>query len=183
VYVNHCHFFSLAPDDLKSANAEFRKLVSLLTRVTLFADVFSSYAYAQSRSTLSLVSGLLSEEASSVVSDLGALHRACIWENIVLKSTLVQNGLLPSRLDKSSSADNGSSVSQTADLLNESGTLAAVPGLEQAAQDQKPKDPSNKETPQQRNAKALKHISTDIPTSLTPFFQGTVFVRSCFVLV
>jgi E3 ubiquitin-protein ligase HUWE1 len=152
--------------------------VSLLTRATLLADVFSSYAH--NRSMPNLVSGLLSEEASGVISDLGALHRACIWENIVLKSTLVKNGLLPSRVDKSSSPENGG---QTADLLKESGTLAAIPGLEHAAQDQKPKDLLNKETGRQSNAKALKHISTEIPTSLTPFFQGMVFADLLFLFV
>jgi len=175
-------FHPLAPEQLAEANAEFRKLIALFTRVTLLADLFSAYTHG--RSALNLLPNLTGSDGASVLADLGALHRACIWENITLKADLTKRGLLPGRTvdmtttsstsdsPTATQADNNATNAQTAELLGETGTIAAVPGLEQLAQEQKGKEETKKESPAQRNAKALKHIVAEIPTALTPFFQG-----------
>ncbi|KIJ39919.1 hypothetical protein M422DRAFT_257242 [Sphaerobolus stellatus SS14] len=171
------------PEQLESANDEFRKLVSLYTRVTLLADVFSTYTHG--RSALSLVPGLSSPEAAGILANLGSLHRACIWENIVLKGEFTKQGLLPRPpVPTDINNNNAATNAQTAELLNESGTIAAMPGLEQVAQEQQKntnKETPKTETPAQKNAKALKHLVAEIPTtSLTPFFQCVVKLPSMY---
>jgi E3 ubiquitin-protein ligase HUWE1 len=152
----------------------FRKLTALHTRVTLLADIFSSATHVHGRSALSLLPGLVGSEATGVLADLGALHRACIWENIVLKGALTARGLSPGRNAQTSSLEAMHSTAQANAnaVLNGPDAISAIQELENSLEEQKPNETTKKESPQERNAKALKHIATQIPTSLTPFFQG-----------
>lgn len=161
---------------LVEANVKFRKLVALHTRVTLLADIFSSASHAHGRSALSLLSGLTGADAANVLPDLGALHRACIWENIVLKGALSIRGV-DVGLSQNSPGEGSSPTAPTAELQTEDNAPSVI------AESDGPEEPKAKEVkkdgPKEQNAKALKHIATQIPTSLTPFFQGA-FSRSVF---
>lgn len=159
-----------AEEELVGANVKFRKLIALHTRVTLLADIFSSATYTHGRSFLSLLSGLTSPDASNVLPDLGSLHRTCIWENIVLKSALSAQGVNVSR-GHSSTSEAVSPTAQTAELQSEVNVASVLP-VSERLEDSKAKEATKKEGSKERNAKALKHIATQIPTSLTPFFQG-----------
>lgn len=169
-YSLHVDHVCQAEEQLLDANLKFRKLIALHTRVTLLADMFSSVTYTHGRSSLSMLSGLT--DASDILPDLGALHRACIWENIVLKSALSARGVSISRTNQGFSSDGISMPSQAADLSNEADMGPSLPESEQCLEEAKSKEGVKKDGPQERNAKALKHIATQIPTSLTPFFQG-----------
>lgn len=161
-----------AEEQLLDANLKFRKLIALHTRVTLLADVFSSATYTHGRSSLSLLSGLTGSDASDILPDIGALHRACIWENIVLKSALSARGVTISRNNPGSSSEGLSLPGQGPDFSNETDVRSALPESEHSLEEAKRKGDQRKDGPRERNAKALKHIATQIPTSLTPFFQG-----------
>jgi E3 ubiquitin-protein ligase HUWE1 len=160
-----------ADEQLLEGNLKFRKLIALHTRVTLMADIFSSSTYTHGRSSLSLLSGLTGSDASDILPDIGALHRACIWENIVLKSALSARGVNISR-SAGVASDGISLAGQATDVSNEAEVGSALPESEQSLGEGKSKEGVKKDGPQERNAKALKHIATQIPTSLTPFFQG-----------
>ncbi|KAF8491672.1 hypothetical protein JB92DRAFT_2835584 [Gautieria morchelliformis] len=159
------HLEFSADEQLLEGNLKFRKLIALHTRVTLMADIFSSSTYTHGRASLSLLSGLTGTDASDILPDIGALHRACIWENIVLKSALSARGVNVSR-------SNPGVPQMATDLSNEVEVGSALPESEQSLDEGKSKEGVKKDGPWERTAKALKHIATQIPTSLTPFFQG-----------
>jgi E3 ubiquitin-protein ligase HUWE1 len=163
-----------AEEQLLEANIRFRKLIALHTRVTLLADIFSSATYTHGRSSLSFLSGLTGSDASDILPDIGALHRACIWENIVLKSALSARGVTISRNSNSQGppSEGISLPGQASDLSNEADVGSALPESDLSPDEAKSTEGAKKDGPQERNAKALKHIATQIPTSLTPFFQG-----------
>ncbi|KAF8525043.1 hypothetical protein BU17DRAFT_41797 [Hysterangium stoloniferum] len=167
-------------EELLEANAKFRKLTALHTRVTLLADIFSSAAHVHGRSALSLLPGLVGPEATGVLADLGGLHRACIWENIVLKGALAARGLSPGRNGQIPASEATPSTAQASTVVNGPDVISAVQELESLSEEPKAKETAKKEGPQERNAKALKHIATQIPTSLTPFFQAVVKMPSLY---
>ncbi|KAF8493127.1 hypothetical protein JB92DRAFT_3235048 [Gautieria morchelliformis] len=166
------HLEFSADEQLLEGNLKFRKLIALHTRVTLMADIFSSSTYMHGRASLSLLSGLTGTDASDILPDIGALHRACIWENIVLKSALSARGVNVSHSNPGVPSDGISLAGQATDLSNEVEVGSALPESEQSLDEGKSKEGVKKDGPRERTAKALKHIATQIPTSLTPFFQG-----------
>ncbi|KAF8532676.1 hypothetical protein JB92DRAFT_2824294 [Gautieria morchelliformis] len=167
-----CYVDISTDEQLLEGNLKFRKLIALHTRVTLMADIFSSSTYTHGRASLSLLSGLTGTDASDILPDIGALHRACIWENIVLKSALSARGVNVSRSNPGVPSDGISLAGQATDLSNEVEVGSALPESEQSLDEGKSKEGVKKDGPWERTAKALKHIATQIPTSLTPFFQG-----------
>lgn len=170
-----------AEERLLDANVKFRKLIALHTRVTLLADIFSSATYTHGRSSLSLLSGLTGSDTSDILPDIGALHRACIWENIVLKSALSARGVNISRNNQGSLSEGISLPGQATESSNETDLGSALPDSDHSPDEAKSTEGVKKDGPQERNAKALKHIATQIPTSLTPFFQGMLCSTTLFV--
>ncbi|KAF8528639.1 hypothetical protein JB92DRAFT_3107164 [Gautieria morchelliformis] len=173
-----CYVDISTDEQLLEGNLKFRKLIALHTRVTLMADIFSSSTYTHGRASLSLLSGLTGTDASDILPDIGALHRACIWENIVLKSALSARGVNVSRSNPGVPSDGISLAGQATDLSNEVEVGSALPESEQSLDEGKSKEGVKKDGPWERTAKALKHIATQIPTSLTPFFQAVVKLPS-----
>jgi E3 ubiquitin-protein ligase HUWE1 len=64
-----------------------------------------------------------------------------------------------------------SPTAQAAELQSEVSAASILPDPVQPA-DPKPKEATKQDGPTEHNARALKHIVTQIPSSLTPFFQG-----------
>ena len=146
----------------------------------LLSDVFTTSAY-QGRATASLLQALLARSAQNVLPDLGALHRACTWVNVLVKShpvlgtvdvTAVPDLLqaLESRLSPGASPIQTDDA-PTASVANGNGTQTqTAPGADPSAA---ASISENKEDgPREQNAKALKHLSTQIPNTLSSFFQG-----------
>lgn len=157
------------------ANKVFHKLTALYNRITLLADLFSTttFGHGRSGSIGSLVlPSFTGTDGPKILPELGALHRACIWENIVLKGSLATGSYPDSGTNLPTRPDLTPSTAQANAVLNEPDALSALPGLTPVQEDQKPKESSKKDSPQEQNAKALKYVATQIPTSLTPFFQG-----------
>lgn len=159
-----------------SANQSFRKLVTLHIRVTLLSDIYSTAGYAPSRGANSLLSTLMGKNAPEIIPDLGTLHRVCVWENVVLKSKLPSKNpsgsfagslapLLQSPTSTLAQLDGEGSAAQTngAQPQGSSTTPAATPKAEGEAK------PDNS---REENGKALKHLANQIPSILSPFFQG-----------
>lgn len=162
----------LAEDNLTEANKVFQKLTTLYNRITLLADLFSTTMFGHNRSGPIALPGFTGADASKILPELGALHRACIWENIVLKGSLAANNTFSGQ-NPSTQVDSIPSTVQANAVLNEPDTLSAIPGLTSILEGKRTaKESSKKESPQERNSRALKYIATQIPTSLTPFFQG-----------
>lgn len=159
-------------DQLTTVNQHFRSLVVLHIRVTLMADVFSTTGYAHGRSAVGLLQTLMSDPPK-VVLDLGALHRASIWENILFKAHIASKGIelgisgQGSPLERSPSHISASLPEPTSYGVVANG-VAADSGVRASPTSVLP---LKKETPMDKNAKALKHLTHGLPSALAPFFQ------------
>lgn len=140
------------------------------TRVTLLSEVYATAGHAHGRTALAILQALMGRDAPEIIPDLGALHRACVWENIVLKKHLgTQDTDLPSTTDGNGSDEGGTAAPGTSIAAQDG--LAPVTGNSASPTSPKPESTS-KSDDGPRNAKALKHIVTQIPAALAPLFQG-----------
>ncbi|KAH9949004.1 hypothetical protein B0H21DRAFT_198859 [Amylocystis lapponica] len=170
-------------EDADKANVRFRKLITLHVRVSLLSDIYTTAGYSHGRAILVLLQSLTGRPSPAVLLDLGALHRAFVWENIVLKAGLASQGLSGA----SSSAALTSVGSETASTVTpvgtpgiasqETSTLSAngVNGIQGDGVAAPTKQESSKnDGPKEQNAKATKHLVGQIPSALAPFFQAVV---------
>ncbi|KAJ6593931.1 hypothetical protein B0H19DRAFT_1215807 [Mycena capillaripes] len=158
-----------------SANATFRSLVTLHIRITLLSDVFATAGFAHGRAAIGLLQTFMSNTTPEVVKDLGSLHRATIWENIVLKAGLISKGIDIAATPSSSPLE-ASPEQSTIPLPDpETTTITSTNGVQpEAASDPTPLSGDSKESSRQHNATALKHLTHGLPSSLAPFFQAMV---------
>ena len=83
---------SLAGEEEERANVQSRKLITLHTRVSLLSDIYASAGYSHGRATQTLLQLSLGETPNPL-QELNALHRACVWENVIPKSALSVRGI------------------------------------------------------------------------------------------
>lgn len=189
----------------QEANERFRKLVTLLTRASLLSDIYATAGYSHGRATQTLLQSLLGRNPSPLP-NLGALHRACVWENIVLKSALSARSIdiSPSSHDiftsllSATGGQDAQSVTPSGErsadgalgAATANGATSTTNGATSTANGATPGEASSSlsllpakkdERPSDRNARGLKHIVTQIPSSLGPFFQCTCSLQSCSV--
>lgn len=182
--------FSTA-EDASLANSQFRSLVTLHIRITLLSDVFATAGQAQGRAAIGLLQTMMEHTPLQVLTDLGGLHRASIWENIALNLGLNSKGI-DLQLSAASSPLEGSPNQTNIDLP----PLPPLPGLPPLAHPSGSRngatasngtplgiDPSTsgskdnaskQDGPRDWNASSLKHITQGLPNALAPFFQGNL---------
>jgi E3 ubiquitin-protein ligase HUWE1 len=151
--------------------------VTLHIRITLLSDVFATAGYAHGRAAIGLLQTFMGNTTPEVVKDLGSLHRATIWENIVLKAGLISKGIDIAATPSSSPLE--ASPEQTTIPLPDPETTAmtSANGVQaEPASSPAPLSGDSKDS-RQHNATALKHLTHGLPSSLAPFFQGmNVFI-------
>ncbi|KAL4252810.1 UPL family protein [Abortiporus biennis] len=185
------HFIDLDGEQLSKANEDFRKLVTLHVRIMLLSDIYATAGY-QGRATATLLQALVGKNANNLLLELGALHRACAWDNILLKSDPTFSSLFTSPnlegwpVAGSSTMPSGliTPVAHTPAHIDGAATPAAngvpVDGSTAAPATVTPTaisvslEPKKEEGAKERNAKALKHISNQIPNALLSLFQAIV---------
>ena len=170
--------YSIDESSLNEANDFFRRMVTLHISLTLLSDVYATAGYTHGRNAVELLQNTPGLSTLDIITNLGELHRICIWENIALKSGLASKGVsVPSNSTESLTADG-----QPASLDGLPATESGAPQAASSTGDSNTKDETQKtpETPINLNALALKHIASQIPNSLSPFFQGSIsrFARS-----
>lgn len=113
-------------------------------------------------------------DAQDAVPGLGTLHRACIWESILLKAGLASRGIEATSLDESSPDEAaaappaplaGNTLSGTTNGIQPESTISESPLKSQAHVNQP-------DGAREHNAKALQHLTHGLPSALAPFFQG-----------
>ncbi|KAK1218494.1 E3 ubiquitin-protein ligase tom1 [Marasmius sp. AFHP31] len=162
-------------------NHYFRSLVTLHIRITLLSDVFATAGYAHGRAAIALLQTLMSNTSPQVVSDLGSLHRVSIWENIILKKGLSDEGIELPRTPGSPSLE-GTPEHTNVDLPEQNGPGGPSSALNGNTTDgigptpaaTPPKETPVKVGPRENNALALKHLTHGLPSALAPFFQAMV---------
>lgn len=124
----------------------------------------------------------MSNTTPQVIADLGGLHRAGIWENIILKAALIAKGIEVTQTPNASPLDR-SPHNQTSELP-EPGTSLPISGPNGAVENDTstPNTPAKEAStkhdgPRDYNATALKHLTHGIPSALAPFFQGMVSLQ------
>jgi E3 ubiquitin-protein ligase HUWE1 len=162
------------------ANQVFRMLVTLHVRVMLLSDVYATIGYAPNRSALGLLQIFIGRGAPEVISDLGALHRALIWENVLMKTisppnppagellmgTDVESGQVMDRLstlvNNETQVPNDGTQDPGAESVSSGPVAAGQENTENAREKDKEEDVAQR---------ALRHLVTSIPNALSPFFQ------------
>ncbi|CDO77710.1 hypothetical protein BN946_scf184969.g61 [Trametes cinnabarina] len=172
-----------AGEEEERANERFRKLITLHIRTSLLSDIYATAGYSHGRASTTLLQALLMHKPSPLT-QLGSLHRTCVWENIVLKAALTAQSegtgsaaagastlsMAPTQAQEpsSSTAAVGEQIAGTPTTITSAngaatGDVSAITPL-----------PKKEEKSQDKNANGLKHLVTQIPTSLAPFFQSVV---------
>ena len=147
----------------------------------LLSDIHATAGYAHGRSAGGLLQTLMSTGASEILCDLGVLHRACIWENVLLKaripekeSELEENALLSSL--QAPGEPSSSEPTIAANGANTSSATVTPTGISG-------QEGSRESDPREENAKAFRHLANQIPGALSPFFQCNAFsLRNILVL-
>jgi E3 ubiquitin-protein ligase HUWE1 len=168
------HHSTVLASELAIANQRFRNLVTLHIRITLLSDVF-----ATARAAHRLIQTLMTSTPLQVLTNLGALHRASMWENIALIVGLSSKGI-EVQASPSSSPLEGSpnrtimdlpdpEASVTANGASGSNGMNSAPALNSSENN----GATKLDGPRDWNANSLKHITQGLPNALAPFFQGT----------
>lgn len=158
-----------------TANQRFRSLVSLHIRITLLSDVF-----ATARAANRLVQTLMTSTPLQVLTTLGTLHRASMWESIALNVGLSLKGI-EVQASPSSSPLEGSPNRTIMDLQDAEASVTAngasgTNGMNTTPTLNATEDNSTakQDGPRDWNANSLKHITQGLPNALAPFFQGNI---------
>ncbi|CAG8511149.1 8932_t:CDS:10, partial [Scutellospora calospora] len=146
---------------IEEANNTFRTLITLHGYVGLLSDVYCTPVFSHSKSASSVIEAFIGND-NDVLPTLGKLHRVCVWENVVLKSSVPKSWYnLPSKTKKPSHFPESTS-SLTSVLLDDT-------DKETADSNEPPVDQNDRKV---KNAKCLKFLVSQIPSCLTPLFQG-----------
>jgi hypothetical protein len=172
---------NLAGDQELETNQLFRSLVTLHIRITLLSDVTATAGIAHGRAASTLLQIMTSPGSPEIMADLGALHRASIWENILMTTAMISTGIdvlsTPSVSPLERSPERGAVPLPEADGVTPNGVASGVLDSTPSRSDQPKQD-----GPRENNAKALKHLAHGLPSSLAPFFQGNVLPPLWFFL-
>lgn len=148
----------------------------------MLSDLYSTAGYSHSRGSASLLQALIGRGTPDVITGLGNLHRACVWESIVFKNGVGVKDSDPSmpsflRLPPDGQADDNPLVQSQFGILaaeNLTPDTSLVEGaLSNSAggNSSQSKTGKEKDSPRSFNIRALSHALNQIPSSLTPLFQ------------
>jgi E3 ubiquitin-protein ligase HUWE1 len=159
------------------ANIHFRQLVRLHIHISLFTEIVSHGGhggYGHGRPAISVLQTLM---ASKVMPDLGAVHRACLWENIVLKAGLTSLGVdVAAASDYLSGEDSpvqASTPTPAAGNTSHTGVARRRPNPEDLPLTD-PDDEHEAKGPRVHNSRALLYLAHGFSAALAPLWQGTM---------
>ena len=176
-------------DNLEEVNQRWRSIVALNIRVTMLSDLYSTAGYSHSRGSASLLQALIGRGTPDVITGLGDLHRACVWESIVFKNGVGVKDSDPSmpsflRLPSDSQADDNPSVQSPFGIPTTENPTPDTNAIERVLSNAvggnlSPSKPEKeKDSPRSLNIRALSHALNQIPGSLTPLFQCAIFLSN-----
>ncbi|EKM54444.1 uncharacterized protein PHACADRAFT_174950 [Phanerochaete carnosa HHB-10118-sp] len=156
------------------ANTAFRNLVTLHVRIMLLSDIFATAGYSQGRALATLLQSVTGTGTGDILLGLGSLHRSSIWENVMLKEKMT---IRPEDKQQTPEAfapvETPMSVSSEATTPGPSTTANGSQPENSATATPKPEHPTKKD-PKEMNMRALRHLASQLPNSLAPFFQSVV---------
>jgi E3 ubiquitin-protein ligase HUWE1 len=142
--------------------------------IRLLAEIFASPNVSQSKS-FGILSGLFNGQGETILPALGRLHRAFVWENMLLKSS-VPKGWYETKSKKSQQEPNAT-LSRTVGMEG-----AEVSGLESQTASHDPNQPEieslNAKDYRMHNTAFFRHIFTEIPLLLNQLYSGLLRIIS-----
>ena len=197
--------------EIENVKANGTKLVKNLVTVHSFAvllsDIFMQ-PILNIRTVMPLFQSISQHtEYETLIPRLGALHRICVWEEILMQkgipdtwneATKVKSGtgagtgasttaVADGEVAVVTTAASGHSVTNTVGTTTSSGDLHTAPVLKDVPKDSKEAEKQVVERdgkdPYFRNVKTLRFLISQIPSSITPFLQGKLYPSSINVLL
>ena len=166
--------FIFSAADLPAVNEKFRKLVTLHVRVMLLSDILATASYAQGRASVTLLEALCGPSANNALLSLGSLHRCCLWENVLLRvDETPEVHRAPREPQEIAPALQLSALSSGVSTpLPTGGEANGAPVGDSSSPTPKPESSTPKvSNTQESNIRALKHLASQIPYALAPFYQ------------
>jgi len=168
-----------------------KSMIYVHTLCNVLSEAFSPPIY-NSRSSHTVFSQVnLADMYITLVKSLGRLHRACVWEEILLQKSIPDAWKEATRVKGygmgSEEADRifgfinhneppPETTSTTNDLTSSSSDNHGQPTMDtNSIATKKPRKPSvikEERTAQFKNVRTLRYLLSQIPTSIIPFFQG-----------
>ncbi|KAK6528468.1 hypothetical protein TWF281_009709 [Arthrobotrys megalospora] len=147
-----------------------KDLVTAHALTTLLSELYSQTLY-NSRTTSQLFQPVAQRTFyETLVPSLGALHRACVWEEILLQRNL------PDTWKEATKFKDGLGFSPDDDLIGPDGQelpqKTAQEKRDEKEAAKKAVSESEGKTPWFQNVKTIRFLISQIPSSITPFFQG-----------
>ena len=154
----------------------------------MLSDLYSTAGYSHSRGSASLLQALIGRGTPDVITGLGNLHRACVWESIVFKNGVGVKDSDPSmpsflRLPPDGQADDNPLVQSfgitvAENLTPDTNLVEGASSNSAGGKSSQSKVGKEKDSPRSFNIRALSHALNQIPSSLTPLFQCMVVLSS-----
>ncbi|TPX56315.1 hypothetical protein SpCBS45565_g08434 [Spizellomyces sp. 'palustris'] len=147
----------------------FRSLVALQGFIRLLSDVYCTHTLSHSKSVGAVIQTFTGDVGETLIAQFGAIYRTCVWENIVLKSTVP--------IQWYQSVDKKSPDSRSAGAIRESSlldvdVLDSVLEISPGSNAANPEESVNEKDPRVKNTRYFRHLLSQIPTVLTPTLQG-----------
>lgn len=101
------------------------------------------------------------------------IYRTCVWENVVLKSTIPKSwyNLQPKNKKSPLLSPSTTSIFDEVDNSNKDPTTTNATTTDLT--NEPPVDHNNRQV---KNSKFLKFLISQIPSCLTPLFQGNIYI-------
>lgn len=148
-----------------------KDLVTAHSLCYLLQELFSQPMF-NVRLTLSL---FMLRENETILSSLGALHRMCVWEEMLLQNTIPDTWNEATRVKNSAAATLPAVEEEAVPITGVTSSESQGQGT-QSQDEQKEEEKAVVErdgkTPWFRNVKTIRFLIGQIPSSITPFLQG-----------
>lgn len=152
-----------------------KDLVTVHSLCYLLQELYSQPLF-NVRLTLSI---FMQPENEAIVSNLGALHRMCVWEELLLQNTIPDTWNEATRVKNSAGAAAASIEEEAVPAVvatSAEGQLQSPRSQDEQKEAEKAVVERDGKTPWFRNVKTIRFLISQIPSSITPFLQGKPLV-------
>ncbi|KAI9847392.1 MAG: hypothetical protein M1837_002581 [Sclerophora amabilis] len=190
--VNGANRLNQVEEDIKASGTFFAKtLVTLHTLCSLLCETFSQHLFNHRPSSSVFNQVNLADMYVNLVTSLGSVQRACVWERIMLQKAVPDTWKAALRIKGFVAGSDD--MTNLLELLPQSSHPEQNPSSEEFGQNEAPPGEASGTTSrlaeskngeeralseedtkkaQFKNSQILQHLLSQIPTTITPFFQG-----------
>lgn len=160
----------LSESDYKEANATFRSLIELYSRVQLISDMFASIGFLNIRVSNGFFLPKLNEPRNlETLNMIGTLDRSLSWEHLLFSAEENKETEFDwKELESGSKSSNEKYEKNLNIMMNNLDPTVNIKNGNKSEEEKKTEESS----PVKLNYKSLSHLSMYIPQTATPFYQG-----------